>query len=89
MLRGPLSTKDFAAHSDWIAGAIWTLLGFYYDPEEHQKLVEAMLKQWVLVLEPFSPKCIEAATQRWVQDESRRPTPADIKAMCFRVAAGK
>lgn len=89
MLRQPLSPEDFAAHSDWIGGAVRTLLSHYFDPAHADEVIAMGLADWIDVLEPFSADCIGKARQRWIASERRRPTPADIKAICFQIAAGK
>jgi hypothetical protein len=89
MLRPSLPRAEWDDHAEFIAGAVRVLLGHYFDPGHHATLIEEMTADWIDVLEPFSVKCISEARRRWIANERRRPTPADIKAMCFQIAAGK
>lgn len=88
MLRPSLSLDDFASHSEWIAGAVRTLLSHYFDPKHTGEMMRMGAADWIDILEPFSAECIERARRHWIENERRRPTPADIKLLCFKVCAG-
>lgn len=88
MLRPSLRQSDFDIHEEFIAGAAYSLLAHYFDPKHAQDVIEVTAADWVIVLEPFSEECIERARAHWIATERRRPTPADIKAICFKVCAG-
>jgi hypothetical protein len=88
MLRGALSIDSFAAHSEFIAGAAISLVAHYYDPRLSNDVQDVVTDDWIATLEPFSERCIREARRRWIDRERIRPTPADIKALCWQVAAG-
>lgn len=88
MLRTAMSPDDFRDHAEWISGAVQSMLAHYFDPKLDGQTLTAALGDWIEVLEPYSRDCIGEARRRWVAREDRRPTPAAIKRLCDRVAAG-
>lgn len=76
---------DMVAHSEFIAGAIRSLLFHFYVPERDEHLVDAAMEDWIKILEPFSEKNIREARDRWLDTMTRRPSPAEIKKICFEI----
>jgi hypothetical protein len=71
------------SHREWIAGAIATLLGFYWqrtDPDD--RLEEAMGKQWCDDLQPFPRDVIDQSIAAWRRNQHRKPCPAEIIPLC-------
>jgi hypothetical protein len=89
MLRPSLQAAEWADHAEFIAGAVRSLLGHYFDPGHPPEIQDQIDADWIDVLEPFSAACVTEARRRWIASERRRPTPADLKAVCFQIAAGK
>lgn len=73
-----------AEDAEWIGGAVGTLLSFYFVPDEDPRVVAAQGRLWVEDLRGFPRQVIEAALRDWRRNETRRPTPADIIALCRR-----
>jgi hypothetical protein len=72
-----------ANHAEWIAGAVRILLSHFYIPDQDAHILDEGCADWIEVLEPFSQKNIELARKRWIGRMTRRPSPAEIKKMCF------
>lgn len=87
-LRPSLSNADWADHCEFISGAAYSLLAHYFDPRHADDVIAVTSADWVDVLEPFSRDTIIEARLRWIADQRIRPTPADIKSLCFKVIAG-
>jgi len=76
------SSPEREAHREWIAGAIATLLAFYWRDDDPKHLIGAMARDWVKILEGLPQDAIERARLRYLRDEPRRrPTPGAIYAM--------
>src|SRR6185437_13555683 len=62
--------------------AITLLLSHYWTALEDDKLRAAQVDNWLTDLEPWPLETLEAALTEWRQSNRRKPTPADIRALC-------
>jgi hypothetical protein len=82
-VSAPSSRAPDADHREWIAGAVSVLLAFYWQDREPDDLVLAEQgRLWCDDLEAFPRAVIEAALNQWRRTQTRRPSPADIIALC-------
>lgn len=59
-----------------------TLLSFYWQADDSDLVKAAAGKVWADMLERFSQDEIAKACRRWIANETRRPTPAEIIKLC-------
>ena len=65
----------------WMAFRITTLLSHYYQPDQPSPLSEAVMMDWLRLLDGYSKAAIEHACDGYLRDQPRRrPTPGDILA---------
>jgi hypothetical protein len=76
------SSPGQGADREWIAGAVATLLGFYWQANDDPRLVAAQGALWCDDLETFPRPVIELALNSWRRNQTRRPSPGDIIALC-------
>lgn len=69
-------------HREWILGQVATMLSFYWQSDESDLVRAAAGKVWADQLERFTQAEIAEACRRWIGNESRRPTPAEIIRLC-------
>jgi hypothetical protein len=69
-------------HRVWIAGAISTLLRFYWTDEPNERQDAIAGQWWADDLEAFPQPVIAAAINEWRRGQSRRPTPHDMIQLC-------
>lgn len=58
-----------------------TLLSHYYQPDTDPAVVRMMAADWWDVLGAFQRQAVEQACREWLRDGTRRPAPADIRAL--------
>jgi hypothetical protein len=78
----------------WIAGRVKTLLSSFYDPREDEALEEAVLDDWIAILEDQPRRYVQEACVAYLADpprtkggSPRRPIPGDILALARRFQA--
>lgn len=78
----------------WIAGRVKTLLSSFYDPREDEALEEAVLDDWIAILEGQPRRYVQEACVAYLADpprtkggSPRRPIPGDILALARRFQA--
>lgn len=71
--------QDRYNHRLWIGGRIFTLLQQYWSTDDLPEVFEKLVKDWMDVLEPFPQEAIEHACVSYLQAQSRKPVPADIR----------
>lgn len=72
------------ASGEWLAGRITTLRRHYSASLPDDRHDEAMMEDWLDVLDPFPQFAVEAACADYLRSETFPPRPADI---CQRAAA--
>jgi hypothetical protein len=75
-------SSERQAHRNWIAGAIATLFGQYFQNDHVDMLTAAIAKNWCDDLERFPQDVIDRVLTRWRNTEERRPCPAQIIKRC-------
>lgn len=79
--------SERADHREWIGGAVRTLLAIYHADFLTDPLVAAEIgRMWTDDLERFDRKTIEQAIARYRRNETRKPVPATIIAICTEIA---
>lgn len=81
------SRKEDAAMTA-IAAEISRLMGHYWAANEDPRLRAALASDWLDDLREFKPAQVAAACARWRHTHTRRPTPAELRALCAEEAAG-
>lgn len=78
----------------WIAGRVKTLLASFWDPREDEALEEAVLDDWIAVLEGVPERHVQDACIAYLADPPRtksgaprRPVPGDILMLAKRFEA--
>jgi hypothetical protein len=83
----PSSPARDANHREWVAGAVSVLLAFYWQDREFDDYVLAEQgKLWCDDLAGFPRPVLERALTEWRKTQPRRPSPADIIALCRKYA---
>lgn len=67
---------------DYLTGRVTVMLGQYFVPDMPFELQALLLADWVDSLNEFPSWAVKAACDRWRDTERRKPTPADIRAIC-------
>lgn len=65
--------------------AVATLLSHYWVGIENDALRRRLLGEWLYDLEAFSAANVVSSCTEWRRTQHRRPTPADIIALCREV----
>lgn len=74
--------------SQWIVGRVTTLLSHYFQPDQPADVGDMALKDWAVMLAPFSQKAIASACEGYLREQPRRrPTPGDIRNRAIAWAA--
>jgi hypothetical protein len=60
------------------------MLGHYWTANEPEEARRAQIEDWFEDVAEFGPGIVAEACGAWRRSESRRPTPADIRALCIR-----
>jgi len=68
------------------AALIGRLMSHYWLADEHPAVRRAQLEDWLSDMVDFSPSIVSDACAEWRRrDDSRRPTPGQVRAICFRI----
>ncbi len=85
-VRSPLPSELSAADVTQIEAAkseaITRLLSHYWTASEDKRLRAMQVDDWLTDLEAWPLETLEMALTEWRQSHSRKPTPADIRALC-------
>ena len=73
------------AGARYIAKRVVDLLGHYWEAD-HEATGKGIIEDWELLLREFSERVIGAACIEWLKFERRRPTPSDIRTLCWKEA---
>lgn len=65
-----------------IAGIVAALMSHYWTSDELMAQRESQITDWIADLIEYPVGLIEAACTEWRRSQTRRPTPADIRALC-------
>ena len=65
----------------WLGGRIATLLSHYYVVSSSQALNTAIASDWLDALQGIPQGFIERAIKQWRNEQTRKPTPADIRIL--------
>ncbi len=66
----------------WVAGRILTLLKHYYiDFKEPANLTRAIARDWIKVLERYSPQAIDHACAEWLSRSAKKPKISNIAGL--------
>lgn len=68
---------------DYLTGRVTVMLAQYFVPDMPFELQALLLADWVDCLNEFPSWAVKAACDRWRDTERRKPTPADIRAICL------
>jgi hypothetical protein len=72
----------------WLVDRVEALLSHYYQPAANEDALELSMDTWTIGLRGFTKDQIDIACVHWELNEpKRRPTPADIVALCREVRA--
>lgn len=63
----------------WIAARMMALLSHYYQPQVDEGIDELAMTDWIMALGDIPQQAVADACQDWLRNETRRPTPADIR----------
>ena len=77
-----MSLQNEKLNDRLILGWISTLLSHYWTANEDAALREAQLGDWLDDLGSFPANVVVEAVAEWRRGQNRRPTPADIRALC-------
>lgn len=82
MPRGPDNEAKIAKH-------IALLLSHYFVTGEAAPLRRSQANDWIDDLKEFHEAIVADSGRYWRQNETRRPTPADIRRLCLEVTFDK
>ena len=81
--RKTTQTRELS-HEDWIKSRIFTLLSFYYLPND-KELARMQAAEWVKILRGFSSEEIDIAASAYLAEEpDRKPNPGHIRQIIMR-----
>lgn len=66
-----------------IAGHISRLMSHYWTANEDPRLRKAQAEDWLEDLAEFHEGIVGEACRDWRQEQTRRPTPADVRQLCL------
>ena len=82
-----LQHSTSSADDRQVAGLIARLLLHYWAGDMSDGARKAMAEDWLDDLREFGPEIVVEACSRWRRSQTRRPTIADIRALCIEEQA--
>lgn len=77
MLERPPASREF------VAERCASLLLHFFTAASGEKLNAMVAADWLAILSPFPPRVLAAAVQRWLETETGKPKPAQIRDLCI------
>src|SRR5690348_10072598 len=81
-----ISPKGSTAQPERIAKAVFSLLSHYWTANDPAEIREAQAADWLEDLIEFPAQQVMAACRQWRRTSNRRPTPYDIRSLCFSMS---
>ena len=79
-MQQKLSSNDIRE----ISATVARLMNHYWTAADPPAVRQAQLDDWLEDLVEFGPELVRLACVEWRQENSRRPTPADIRLLAIR-----
>jgi hypothetical protein len=68
-----------------VAEQIWRLMTHYWTADDHPAVRQAQIDDWLDDMTEFGPEIVRQACAEWRQTQTRRPTPAELRAIAAQI----